>query len=203
MHESDQCPKTLVTREVRIAARTGPRRGQQRAACSCFSAEATRWGRPARLSQYAEIRPVRQGGRAVRDPDGLASASAIPQGLLARGGRSFATGPSRSPRPCRGGNGWRAAHETELEPEPEPGNHSKGVLCRQVLTSSQGTGRCHLATTPARERVFLAAAEDAINSVIFLVFCLFPRNGLMDVNNYQTIKASKCAIFYRSKSSNK
>lgn len=45
--------------------------------------------------------------------------------------------------------------------------------------------------------------EDAINSVIFLVFCLFPWNGLMDVNNYQTIKASKCAIFYRSKSSNK
>lgn len=52
-------------------------------------------------------------------------------------------------------------------------------------------------------KVFLSAVEDAINSVIFLVFCLFPWNGLMDVNNYQTIKASKCAIFYRSKSSNK
>lgn len=48
-----------------------------------------------------------------------------------------------------------------------------------------------------------AATQDAINSVIFLVFCLFPWNGLMDVSNYQTIKASKCAIFYRSKSSNK
>lgn len=52
-------------------------------------------------------------------------------------------------------------------------------------------------------KVFLSAAQDAINSVIFLVFCLFPWNGLMDGNNYQTIKASKCAIFYRSKSSNK
>ena len=46
-------------------------------------------------------------------------------------------------------------------------------------------------------------AEHAVNSVVVLVFCLFPWNGLMDVNNYQTIKASKCAIFYRSKSSNK
>lgn len=49
----------------------------------------------------------------------------------------------------------------------------------------------------------LSSSEDAINSVIFSVFCLFPWNGLMDVNNYQTIKASKCATFYRSKSSNK
>lgn len=78
----------------------------------------------------------------------------------------------------------------------------KHVLCAQALTS----GRGQAASTFWRcwpRKIFLSATEDAINSVIFLVFCLFPWNGLMDVNNYQTIKASKCAIFYRSKSSNK
>lgn len=71
---------------------------------------------------------------------------------------------------------------------------------------SSHLGRGWAARIPAEtagRRLFPSAAEDAINSVIFLVFCLFPWNGLMDVNNYQTIKASKCAIFYRSKSSNK
>lgn len=44
----------------------------------------------------------------------------FPRGSWRGGGRSFAMGPSRSPRPCRGGDGWRAARETELEPELEP-----------------------------------------------------------------------------------
>ena len=65
-----------------------------------------------------------------------------------------------------------------------------------------GMGACIPAETAGR-RLFPSAAEHAVNSVVVLVFCLFPWNGLMDVNNYQTIKASKCAIFYRSKSSNK
>lgn len=78
----------------------------------------------------------------------------------------------------------------------------KHVFCRQALALGRGQAASIL---PRRcpGKGFLSAVEDAINGVIFLVFCLFPWNGLMDVNNYRTIKASKCAIFYCSKSSNK
>ena len=78
----------------------------------------------------------------------------------------------------------------------------KHILCGQALALGRGQAASILPRRwPGKD--FLSAVEYAINGVIFLVFCLFPRNGLMDVNNYQTIKASKCAIFYRSKSSNK
>lgn len=76
----------------------------------------------------------------------------------------------------------------------------KRALCRRATRLAGARAASILPTARGKSPVL---REDAINSVIFSVFCLFPWNGLMDVNNYQTIKASKCATFYRSKSSNK
>lgn len=114
--------------------------------------------------------------------------------------------PSQSPvrkLGLLGADGWRPQSSRRAALEPRNTGQLKGnALCGQ-LSPRAGDGLPAFLPRQRARRLFPSAAEDAINSVIFLVFCLFPWNGLMDVNNYQTIKASKCAIFYRSKSSNK
>lgn len=93
-----------------------------------------------------------------------------------------------------------AGHSPEARWLLEPGDEKETCPLQAGHPPRRARAASILPTARGKSPVL---REDAINSVIFSVFCLFPWNGLMDVNNYQTIKASKCATFYRSKSSNK
>lgn len=58
------------------------------------------------------------------------------------------------------------------------GGYTEFVFCGRVVGFGRGIGRFYFIGR------FFVREGDVINSVIFLVFCLFFWNGLMDANNY-------------------